>query len=61
MTATTDTPQVVTIAEACSVLQISRATASRRIADGSIHAIRIGPTIRIPVVELRRLLDGGGQ
>jgi excisionase family DNA binding protein len=41
------------------VLSISRATASRRIADGSIRAVRFGPTIRVPVVELRRLLDGG--
>jgi excisionase family DNA binding protein len=55
----TDNPEVVTISEACRVLAISRATASRRIADGSLPAIRIGPTIRIPVVELRRLLEGG--
>ncbi len=58
MTATSDLPVAVPVSEACRVLQISRATASRRIADGSIHAIRIGPTIRIPVSELRRLLDG---
>ena len=55
----TDLPEVVPISEACRVLRISRATASRRIADGSIRAIHIGPTIRVPVAELRRLLDGG--
>jgi excisionase family DNA binding protein len=57
----TDIPEVVTIGEACKVLAISRATASRRIADGSLPAIRIGPTIRIPTRELRRLLDGGDR
>jgi excisionase family DNA binding protein len=46
----------VPIAEACRVLSISRATASRRIADGSIKAVHIGPTIRVPVAELRRLV-----
>ncbi len=51
--------QVVPVSTACKVLSISRTTASRRIADGSIHAIRIGPTIRVPVSELRRLLEGG--
>ena len=58
MTATLGLPEAVPISTACRVLSISRQTASRRIADGSLPAIRIGLTIRIPVVELRRLLDG---
>jgi excisionase family DNA binding protein len=59
MTATaTFEPEVVPISTACKVLSISKTTASRRIADGSIRAVRIGPTLRIPVAELRRLLDG---
>jgi excisionase family DNA binding protein len=46
MAATVETqPEAVSVSEACRVLSISRATASRRIADGSIHTIRIGPTI----------------
>jgi excisionase family DNA binding protein len=56
MSATLDIPEAVPISEACRVLSISRATASRRIADGSLLAIRIGPTIRVPVAELRRLV-----
>jgi excisionase family DNA binding protein len=62
MIATADTPrQAVPVAEVARALSISRATAHRRIADGSIHAIRIGPTVRVPVAELRRLLDGGAR
>jgi excisionase family DNA binding protein len=56
VTAALDIPEAVPISEACRVLSISRATASRRIADGSIRAIHIGPTIRVPVAELRRLV-----
>ena len=59
MSTTTGIPEAVPISTACKVLTISPATASRRIADGSIHAIRIGPTIRVPVAELRQLPDGG--
>jgi excisionase family DNA binding protein len=43
--------------EVCVALRISRQTLARRIDDGHIRALRIGPTIRIPAAEVARLLD----
>lgn len=42
------------VEEAARLLEISLATAYRRVADGTIPAQTIGGVIRIPVVEFRR-------
>ena len=55
-TTATFEPEAVPVSVVCQTLSISRQTASRRIRDGSIRAIHIGPTIRVPVAELRRLI-----
>jgi excisionase family DNA binding protein len=58
MNATTELkPAALTISEAGTALHMSRASIYRRIEDGTIRAVKIGSLTRIPVSEIRRLLD----
>ncbi len=41
------------------LLGVSKRTIERRIADGSIRALKLGRVVRIPASELERLLSGG--
>ncbi|MDP9330362.1 MAG: hypothetical protein M3P11_06985 [Actinomycetota bacterium] len=42
------------------MLGISRAQAYRRVADGTLPVLRLGPrSLRVPVAALARLLEGG--
>lgn len=50
--------QVSTKAEVATALGVSEKTVRRRIADGSIRAIRLGRAVRVPNVEVERLLNG---
>lgn len=49
---------VLTVAEAAQRLRISLPTAYKRIRNGEIPSIRMGRVIRVPVVQLERLLNG---
>lgn len=65
-TITSTPPAYVTIAQAAERLGVSRDTIRRRIADGTVPAVRVGPrSIRIAVEDLaalaRPIPAGGGQ
>ena len=45
--------------EAAQALGISKSTLERRIADGSIRAVKLGRRVVVPVAELHRLIDQG--
>ena len=47
----------LSIAETAQVLGISVVTVRRRIADKSIHPVRIGRRALVPIAELDRLLN----
>jgi excisionase family DNA binding protein len=51
-------PQLMTLREAAQVLHLSRQTTWRRTRDGTIRVVRIGPSIRVSVSEINRLLGG---
>lgn len=57
------TPLAFSRDDAATMLGVSRYTLDRRIADGTIRAVRIGDTNRnrlvIPMAELERLLSPG--
>jgi hypothetical protein len=56
-----DDRPVVSAEEAFRELGIDRTTGYRAIREGSfpVEVIRIGRTIRVPTISLRRLLSGG--
>lgn len=45
----------LTIVEVARELRISRRTAERRVADGTLHSVRVGRLVRVPASELDRL------
>jgi excisionase family DNA binding protein len=55
-------PALLTPAEVCAALRISRATLYRMVARGDIEVVRLGQgsgaTLRIPVSALQELLAG---
>lgn len=51
-------PDVLSVAEAAARLQISERYARDLIRDGQIPCLRFGRLIRVPVVQLDRLLAG---
>lgn len=51
----------LTVDEAAAELRVSRAHAYNLVNDGTIRAVRLGRTIRIPVAEIRRLQLGEGM
>ncbi len=61
MESTSETPQLLTVAELAKRLRISRPTAYRLIGSGRLRAYRVGPTdagaLRVDVRELDRLID----
>ncbi len=60
MESTSETPQLLTVAELAKRLRISRPTAYRLIGSGRLRAYRVGPTdtggLRVDVRELDRLI-----
>ena len=54
---------LLTVAEVAHTLRLSRLAIYRRIADGSLGAIRLGPPpagrLRVPAAELERFLKAG--
>lgn len=55
--ATADAPQMLTVSEVADALRVSTETVRRRVADQTICGVTFGRVIRIPRVELERLLD----
>ena len=51
-------PIAVNFRDAAAMTSLSVPTIHRRVADGTIKAVRIGGRIVIPVAELRRLVEG---
>jgi excisionase family DNA binding protein len=49
-------PHVLTVEEAAKVLRIGRAAAYAAVKDGSLPALRIGRTLRVPRAQLLALL-----
>ena len=50
-------PQVLTVREMASILRIGRNAAYQLIADGNIHCVYIGRSIRIPRSALIQFLE----
>lgn len=48
----TDTPQYLTIEQVCELLQLSRSTVNRRLADGTFTRLKIGGVVRIARAEI---------
>lgn len=61
MTTKTRLPVLLTVAEAATFLRVSRPTIYRRVADGTLAAVRIGELgpVRILARELERFLGSG--
>lgn len=51
----------MSVSEAALRLGISRAHAYRMVAAGELPSLRLGRRTVVPVVALRRLLEGGGE
>lgn len=51
-------PIVLSIADTSKLLSLSRATVTRRIADGTLECIRIGTTIRVRMDSIDAILTG---
>ena len=51
------TPLVFTIAETAAKLRVHRATVYRLVRNGSLRAVKVGQSLRIPARELERLLE----
>ncbi len=57
-----ESPQALKVEEAARLLRISRASAYRRVGDGTIRVVRLGRLIRVPRAAIEELLMGrGGQ
>lgn len=51
-------PATMTVEEAAALLRISRSTAYECARSGALPTLRMGKRLLVPVVQLRRLLDG---
>jgi excisionase family DNA binding protein len=51
------TPQLLSLAEAATILRVSRATAYRLVHAGELPAHRIGGSLRVDPRELRAYID----
>jgi excisionase family DNA binding protein len=56
-TALAELPWLLTMSEVAGALRVSTETVRRRVADQTIRGVVLGRVIRIPRVELERLLD----
>lgn len=54
---TRSTPEFYTPAEVAEILKLSTKTVHRRIDDGTLRAVRIGGSIRIPAEVIDELLN----
>lgn len=56
---------LLTLTETCKLLQISMATLRRRIKDGSIKTVKLGPhrnsPCRVPIAGLAEWMNGNGE
>ncbi|MGV8972267.1 MAG: helix-turn-helix domain-containing protein [Rhodoglobus sp.] len=48
-------PTYLTVAQVCDLLQLSRSTVNRRLADGTFTRAKVGGAVRIPRAELDAL------
>jgi excisionase family DNA binding protein len=50
--------ELISVTELARLWHVSRATIERRIHDGTIPAVWIGPTLRVPAAAARRIVNG---
>lgn len=56
---TDEQPSPLKVEEAARLLRISRASAYRRVGDGTIRSVRLGRLIRVPRAAIEELLNAG--
>jgi excisionase family DNA binding protein len=49
--------RLLTVNEASEALRVGPRTLRRRLEDGSVRGVRIGPAVRVPESEVRRILS----
>ena len=54
-------PEALRVREVAAALALSPTSVRRRVADGTIHAAKIGGAVRIPSGEVSRLLGRGDR